>query len=158
MAVTNLATVSSDDLDPNPANNQASATINVQPLVDLGLTKVASNPAPAAGGPVSYTLTLTNSGPSPATAATITDPLPTGLSFVSATPSQGSCSASGQTVICNLGTLAAGGTALVTLTANVAPSAAGTTVQNTATASANDPIAQPELLSSEAIVNPVAPR
>lgn len=54
------------------------------------------------------------------------------------------------------GTLAAGGTALVTLNANVAPSAAGTTVQNTATASANDPIAQPELLSSKAIVNPVA--
>ena len=155
-AVTNLATVSSDDLDPNPANNQASATIDVQPLVDLGLTKVASNLAPAAGGPVSYTLTLTNSGPSPATGATITDPLPTGLSFVSATSSQGSCSASGQTVVCSLGTLAAGGTALVTLNANVAPSAAGTTVQNTATASASDPIAQPELLSSKAIVNPVA--
>ena len=155
-AVTNLATVSSDDLDPNPANNQASATIDVQPLVDLALTKVASNLAPAAGGPVSYMLTLTNSGPSPATAATITDPLPTGLSFVSATASQGACSASGQTVVCSLGTLAAGGTALVTLNANVAPSAAGTTVQNTATASASDPIAQPELLSSKAIVNPVA--
>jgi large repetitive protein len=155
-AATNLATVSSDDLDPNPANNQASSTIDVQPLVDLALTKVASNPAPAAGGPVSYTLTLTNSGPSPATAATITDPLPTGLSFVSATSSQGSCSTAGQTVVCSLGTLAAGGTALVTLNANVAPSAAGTTVQNTATASASDPIAQPELLSSKAIVNPVA--
>ena len=48
--VSNLATVSSDDEDPNTANNQASATISVKPLVDLKLTKVASNPTPAAGG------------------------------------------------------------------------------------------------------------
>ena len=155
-AVTNLATVSSDDLDPNLANNQASATVDVQPLVDLRLTKVASNPAPAAGGPVSYTLTLMNRGPSPATGVTITDPLPSGLSFVSASAGQGSCGAHGQTVICNLGTVVAGGTAIVTITANVGASAAGTSVQNTATASANEPIAQPQLLSAKARVNPVA--
>ena len=39
-----------NELDPTPANNQAAATITVQPLVDLELTKVASNPTPAAGG------------------------------------------------------------------------------------------------------------
>ena len=154
-AVTNLATVSSDDLDPNPNNNQASATVDVQPLVDLELTKVASNPAPPVGGQVSYTLSLVNSGPSPATGVTITDPLPSGLRFVSATSGQGSCGASGQTVVCHLGTLAAGGAALVSITADVAPSTAGTTVQNTATASADEPIAQPELLSSHASIRPV---
>ena len=42
--VGNLATVSGSELDPNPANNQATATITVQPLVDLKLTKAASNP------------------------------------------------------------------------------------------------------------------
>jgi uncharacterized repeat protein (TIGR01451 family) len=87
---------------------------------------------------------------------TITDPLPTGLSFVSATPGQGNCGASGQTVKCNLGTLPAGGTALVTITANVAASAAGSTLKNTASASANEPIAQPELASSQASITPVA--
>ena len=156
MSVGNLATVSGNEQDPTPANNQAAATITVQPLVDLELKKVASNPAPAAGGPVSYSLTLLNNGPSPATGVTITDPLPTGLSFGSATPGQGSCSASGQTVTCNLGTLAAGGTALVTITADVAASATGTTLKNTASASANEPIAQPELTSSEASITPVA--
>ncbi len=156
MSVGNLATVSGNEQDPTPANNQAAATITVQPLVDLELKKVASNPAPAAGGPVSYSLTLLNNGPSPATGATITDPLPSGLSFVSATPGQGSCGASGQTVTCNLGTLPAGGTALVTITADVAASTAGTTLKNTASASANEPIAQPELTSSEASITPVA--
>jgi large repetitive protein len=154
-AVTNLATVSSDDLDPNPNNNQASATIDVQALVDLELTKVASNPAPHAGGQVSYTLSLVNNGPSPATGITITDPLPSGLTFVSATSGQGSCGAGGQTVVCNLGTLAPGGTALASITAAVASSTAGTTVQNTATASANEPIAQPELLRAQALIRPV---
>jgi uncharacterized repeat protein (TIGR01451 family) len=157
MAVRNLATVSSDDFDPNLADNQPSATIDVQPLVNLRLTKVASNPAPAAGGPVTYTLTLTNRGPSPATGVTVTDPLPSGLAFGSASTGQGSCGAHGQTVTCNLGTVAAGGTAIFTITANVSASAAGTTVQNTATASANEPIAQPQLLSATAIINPVAP-
>jgi uncharacterized repeat protein (TIGR01451 family) len=106
--VSNLATVSSDDEDPNSANNQAGATINVKPLVDLKLTKVASDPTPAAGGPVSYTLTLVNHGPSPATAVTITDHLPSALSFTSSI-GQGTCSAAGQTVTCHLGTVAAGG-------------------------------------------------
>jgi uncharacterized repeat protein (TIGR01451 family) len=156
MPVGNQATVSGDEQDPNPANNTASATINVQPLVDLALTKVASNPTPAAGGPVSYTLTLVNNGPSPATGVKITDPLPSGLSFASAAAGQGTCRASGQTITCQLGTLAAGGTALITITADVAASAGGTSVQNTATASANEPIAQPELLTARATIRPVA--
>jgi large repetitive protein len=105
--VGNLATVSGNEPDPNPNNNQASASIAVQPLVDLKLTKIASNPTPAAGGPVTYTLTLANHGPSPATGTTITDPLPAGLSFVSANAGQGSCSAAAQAVTCQLGTLAA---------------------------------------------------
>jgi uncharacterized repeat protein (TIGR01451 family) len=154
--VGNLATVSGNELDPNTADNQATASIHVQPLVDLELTKVASNPTPTAGGPVSYTLTLSNNGPSPATGVTLTDPLPSGLSFLSASAAQGSCSASGQTVTCQLGTLAPGGTAIATVTALVAASDAGGTVQNTATATADQPIARPELLSSNALIRPAA--
>jgi large repetitive protein len=155
-AVGNLATVTANELDPNPGNNQATAMIDVQSLVDLQLTKVVSNPSPAAGGPVSYTLLLVNRGPSPATDVTITDPLPSGLSFVSAAAGQGSCNHSGQTVSCRLGTLPVGGVAVVTITADVAGSAAGATLPNTATASASDPIARPELLSSNVSIRPIA--
>jgi uncharacterized repeat protein (TIGR01451 family) len=156
MSVANAASVSANEHDPNPANNQANATIKVQPLVDLSLRKVASNPAPTAGGPVSYTLTLTNDGPSPATDVTVTDPLPAGLRFSSATSSQGSCRATEQVVSCRLGTVADGGTAVVTITATVGASTAGKTLRNTARSSADEPIAQPELTSSEASITPVA--
>jgi uncharacterized repeat protein (TIGR01451 family) len=156
-SISNLATVTANELDPNPGNNQATATIHVQPLVDLQLAKVASNLTPAAGGPVTYRLSLVNNGPSPATGVTLTDPLPSGLSFVSATAGQGTCGASGQTVTCHLGTLAAGGATVVTMTANVAASAAGVTLANTATASANEPVARPELLRSEASITPTRP-
>ncbi len=154
--VGNLATVSGNELDPNLGNNQAAATIDVRPLVDLKLTKAASNPTPTAGGPVSYTLTLVNNGPSPATGVTITDPLPSGLSFVSANAGQGSCSASGQTVKCQLGTLLPSGTVLVAITATVAASAVETDIANTATATAAEPIARPALLSSDAVITPRA--
>jgi large repetitive protein len=156
IVVGNLATVSGNELDPTPANNQAAATITVRPLVDLELTKVASTPTPIAGGPVSYTLTLINNGPSPATGVTLTDPLPSGLSFLSASAGQGSCSASGQTVTCQLGTIAPGGTAIASVTVLVAASDAGVSVQNTATATADQPIARPELLSSNALIRPAA--
>src|SRR5262249_26698434 len=45
---------------------------------------------PAVGEQVTFTVTATNAGPSPATGVVVTDVLPPGLSFVSATPSQGS--------------------------------------------------------------------
>ena len=155
-SVTNAATVSANEPDPDTANNQATATINVQPLVDLELTKTASTPSPTAGGQITYTLALLNNGPSPATATTITDTLPGALSFVSAGSGQGSCGNSGQTVLCQLGTLAPGGMALVTITAAVADSAAGRVLLNTATAAANEAIARPNLANAAASVTPVA--
>ncbi len=149
-AIGNLASVTGNEFDPDTINNQASATVDVQPLVDLDLNKVASNPTPSAGGTVTYTLSLVNHGPSAATGVTVTDPLPSGLSFISSTASQGGCVASGQTLICQLGTLGAGGAAVVTVDTQVASSDAGTSVQNTATATADQPIARPQLLRSRA--------
>ena len=154
--VGNLASVTGNELDPNPSNNQATATVDVQPLVDLALKKVASSMSPVAGGTVTYTLSLVNNGPSTATGVKVTDPLPAGLSFAAANASQGSCSASGQTVTCALGSLAAGGSAVMAITAQIAPSAAGSTLANTARASADEPIARPENLTSEASITPAA--
>jgi len=154
-AIGNLASVTGNEFDPDTTNNQASTTVDVQPLVDLDLNKVASNLTPTAGGTVTYTLSLVNHGPSAATGVTITDPLPSGLSFISSTASQGSCGASGQTVTCHLGTLGAGATAVMTVDTRVASSDAGTTVQNTATATADQPIARPQLLESSASITPL---
>ena len=92
-AVTNTATISdSDQFDPNTANNSATATVTPQApgsLADLALAKTVSNATPNVGSTVTFTITLTNIGPATATGVTGTDLLPAGLTFVSATPSQG---------------------------------------------------------------------
>jgi uncharacterized repeat protein (TIGR01451 family) len=77
---------------------------------------------------------VTNNGPAAATGVTLTDPLPTNVTFVSATPSTGTCIPS-TAVTCNLGSLANGASATVTLV--VQPTANGT-VTNTASVTANE--------------------
>ena len=56
---------------------------------DLAVTKTVDNPTPNVGDTITFTVTLTNSGPDAATGVRVTDLLPAGLTFVSATPSQG---------------------------------------------------------------------
>ena len=100
--------------------------------VDLTLTKSDSPDPVSAGANITYTLTITNNGPSNATGVTLTDPLPAGLSLVSHTPSQGVCSLAGATVTCGLGTINNGAGATVTIVVT-AGAAAAPSVTNTAT-------------------------
>src|SRR5262249_56168373 len=74
--------------DPTPANNTASATETPQ-QADLALTKTVDQPTASVGDTVTFTVTLANHGPDAATGVQVTDELPAGLTFVSATPSQG---------------------------------------------------------------------
>jgi uncharacterized repeat protein (TIGR01451 family) len=80
-----------DQFDPNKLNNAASTTIHPQ-QADLRLTSIVNKPRPNVGDTITFTLTLTSSGPSAATDVEVLDSLPAGLSFVSATPSVGSYS------------------------------------------------------------------
>jgi uncharacterized repeat protein (TIGR01451 family) len=68
---------------------------------------------------------------------TVVDTLPAGVSFVSATATQGSCQASGNRVTCNLGTLASGAIADMTITVSVGSSHSGPIV-NTAQVTLNE--------------------
>ncbi len=81
---------------------------------DLSLTKGDSPDPVTYGNNVTYILTVTNNGPDPATNVTLTDTLPANVVFVSATPSQGTCSGT-TTVTCNLGTINNGANATVTI-------------------------------------------
>jgi len=91
---------------------------------------IADSPDPAtAGSNLTYTITASNAGPDPATTVTVTDVLPVNVNHVSATPSQGTCSGT-STVTCNLGTIANGAQATVSLV--VQPTGTGA-VTNTAT-------------------------
>ena len=88
--LSNTATVSSSTDDPNTANNSATATTTVnQPAThaDLSITKGDAPDPVTAGQQLTYTLTVANGGPDAAAAVAVSDPLPAGVSFVSATPS-----------------------------------------------------------------------
>ena len=82
------------------------ADFNNQPSADLSLAKTTSNPNVDVGQTTSFTLNLLNSGPDTATNVAVTDVLPVGLNFVSATASQGSYNAG--TGIWTIGAVPAG--------------------------------------------------
>jgi uncharacterized repeat protein (TIGR01451 family) len=110
--------------------------IDLRSWPDLSLTK-AHTGAFTAGTNGVYTLSVTNTGSAATTGAiTLTDTLPAGLSYVSATGTDWSCSAAGQTVTCaRAAALAAGAAApAIALTVAVDRSAASE-VTNTATVS-----------------------
>ncbi len=134
--VSNTASVSGDEDDPNSGNNSATETTTVElDPADLSLTKEDEG-AVLPGADIVYTITVRNDGPGDATNVQVTDDVPEGTTFVSAVASQGSCAEAGGTVTCDLGSLADVATATVTLT--VGTEAAGL-VENTATVSAIEP-------------------
>ncbi|HEX4826172.1 MAG TPA: DUF11 domain-containing protein [Candidatus Polarisedimenticolaceae bacterium] len=101
----------------------------ISPATDVSVTQ-SDSPDPAAlGASVTYTITVHDLGAAPASVIELRDDLPAGSSFVSATPSHGTCNGTGP-VFCHLGTLAASGTATVALVVT-APNANATMV-NTA--------------------------
>ncbi len=154
-SITNNASVSSDVADPVPANNSASATTTVDPVADLAITKSDSPDPVASGQQLTYTLGISNAGPSGAAGVLVSDTLPSGVTFGSATPSQGSCSQAAGTVTCTLGTIASGASASVTI--NVTPSSGGTiTNQASVSAATADPVLVNNSASASTTVDPVA--
>lgn len=124
---TNTATGSSDQADPDPSNNSDGANITV-PAVDVAVTKTVNNSAPNPSDTITYTVSVTNNGPDTATAVAIADTVPSGVTLVSASPSQGSY-ASG---IWTVGTITNGGVETLTMVATVDAGTAGSTITNTA--------------------------
>jgi large repetitive protein len=131
----NVARVRGLQQDVNPDNNEDSSTVSVDRLIDLVVDKDPAAQSVPAGSDVSYNVTVRNDGPSTATGVRLADLVPPELTFVSATPSQGSCQAGS----CELGRLRRGATAQIVVVARSDPSLAGRTVENLAVASANEP-------------------
>ena len=90
---------------------------------DVSVTKADSPDPVAVGADLTYTITVRNDGPAPAQAVNVTDALALTLDFVSASPSQGTCSEILLIVTCSLGAIPDGSTATVTLV--VKPESAG---------------------------------
>lgn len=129
---TNTAQVSYSDVydpDSTPNNSVAGeddqASVTITPSPDLQVTKTASGSF-AVGVNAAYTLRVNNAGSASTSGTyTVTDVLPAGLGYVSATGTGWSCSNASGTVTCSSSTLIAPGAAnpnLITLT--VLPAAA----------------------------------
>lgn len=120
--VVNAATIGSSTVsDPFPDNNKTTGTVKVTPGADLSVGKSVS-PNPVIGGQnATFTLRPRNSGPFNAESVTVSDTLPDGFTFVSASGSGWSCSASGQIVTCNRSAYAVSAADDISITA-LAPS------------------------------------
>jgi uncharacterized repeat protein (TIGR01451 family) len=121
-------------LGGNADNDGAGAAWVFATASDMSITKsVNGGPLFPAGGNVAYTISIVNSGAAAASGVVVTDVLPVGTTFASATASQGTCSGT-TTATCTVGTLANGGGATISLVLTTASTPGG--VSNTATVTA----------------------
>jgi len=109
-SLTNTSSITSSATDPNPANNTASLVTTVLPAADLGLTQSATPALTLTSSNLTFTLLISNAGPSTATNVVLSDPLPTPFNLLSV---PASCTFSNGVLICNLGNLANGATATI---------------------------------------------
>ena len=136
-SISSTATVGSLDPDFNPANNSVTVVTPVKPpSADLGVTLAASPNPVSIGGLLTYTVSVTNNGPSTAANTILTDVLPANVSFVSVDLSQGSAAPAGNQVVCNFGSLGVG--ALATANIHVRAIAVGG-ITDTASVSSDIP-------------------
>jgi uncharacterized repeat protein (TIGR01451 family) len=140
-------TVSSSTPDSDTTDNSATASTALAAVADVSVTKTVAPGTVEVGGTIGYDLTVANAGPSDAAAVTLSDPLPAGTTFVSATQVSGpafTCTAPaiGQTgtLQCTIPALAAGASAVFHLAVKAGGSAVlVASLSNTATVSSSTP-------------------
>jgi len=115
--ITETATATATNIVPNLTTNTASATVVVANAnsADMAIVKTATPNPVTEGTPLTYSLVVTNNGPASATNVTVTDTLPSTVTYLQSTTTLGSCSEAGGTVSCLLGTMANAGTATITI-------------------------------------------
>lgn len=144
-------TVNAVDAAGNPTSSSVNYLV-VAPSVNLYLLKVAA-PRVKHNSTLTYGIAATLLGKQTTTAVTITDPLPAGVTFVSAQATQltctkgkcsnnASCSFANNTVTCTSNSLSLLTPIAVQINVSV-QAAAGTTIKNTATLSAANPAVSP---------------
>ena len=143
-SLTNTATVTGDPPDINLTNNSASVTVACTAALglDLAIVKTASQAAAAPGAAFSYTLHVTNAGPSSDVGLlSVDDVLPAEVTFVStAQPAGWNCAhdSASHTVSCDgPATVAVGGPGVDIVITVTRTTSACTSFTNTASATTN---------------------
>jgi uncharacterized repeat protein (TIGR01451 family)/gliding motility-associated-like protein len=114
----NTANIHSDDVNDLDSSNDTSTFITpIQAMADLSIIKTVDNNTPYVGDDVTFTISLTNNGPSEATNIDVLDQLPSGYTYVSHVASNGNYNpVSG---LWEIGTVPFPGSETLTITATV---------------------------------------
>lgn len=152
-SVTNTATVAlpAGVTDPDAGDLTATVTIPLTPVADLSITKDDASLTATPGGSTTYTVIVTNGGPSAVTAAPVTDPLPAGALSGTWTcaPALACAATAGTMPLVSAVTLAPNASATYTVTVAIDPAASGT-LANTATVAAPGGVTDPDPSDNDA--------
>ena len=140
--ITNTVAISSQTPDPDPDNNTSATTTPVETSADLSIVKTAA-PSPAVPGSLlTYTVSVSNAGPSDARNVQLIDPISSLLSSVEYSVDSGENWTPWQGTF-NLGTLQAGTGAIILIRGNLSSAATGA-IENIAIISSTTPDPDPE--------------
>lgn len=140
--IADLTKVVSDTPDPDIGNNESTDVILVTAVADLSLSKSDNVDPVVAGESLTYTVGVSNAGPSAAENVVISDFVPAGVSLVSVSGSGGgTCNAGvpGDPFLpttCSFGTLAAGSARTMTIVVDVHPETRGALLNDARVSSA----------------------
>ncbi len=148
--ITDTITATATNVVPGLTSNTASANVLIAgaSTADLSITKVGTPNPVSKDNTLIYSILVSNSGPAAATNVTVQDLLPASVMYIRSFPSQGVCSEAGGTVTCQLGTIANGGSATISIV--VVPKQAGI-ITNTASVTANE--TDPNTANNTAVQN-----
>ena len=127
--------------------------------VDLGVTTSDSPDPVTEGEDITYSIVVTNYGPGDATGVTLTDTFDELVTYVSATPSQGTCSLKVRVVTCAIGGMSSGATASVTLVVTAGDVIEPVQIANLASVSGTelDPVGSNDNWMEATTIVPVGP-
>ena len=136
--LSNTATVAMPGVgvDPTPANNTSTDTTDIVAVADLSVSKSDGVLSQVPGTAVSYTVVVSNAGPSDVVGAAVVDVLPVSLSNVSWTcvAVNGSCAPSGTGDVVDSVDLVSGGSVTYTVSGDLAAGASGSLVNSASVA------------------------
>jgi uncharacterized repeat protein (TIGR01451 family) len=142
----------SSPIDPATNNKNATDTTTIVTQADLfaeiiAPTSVISNTI------MTYTINITNSGPSLASAVVLVHQLPVGATFISSVPNAPVCNPLPDRVSCNLGNLPTNGTIKVEIAIQTPLTTGQMTSQATVSSSTTDPVPGNNVVTSQVMVN-----
>jgi uncharacterized repeat protein (TIGR01451 family) len=114
-SVTNRATVTASQADPNLADNATTAVATVNPQAEVSIVTFGSPDPITISNKLSYIVFVNNAGPSTATGLQVIDFLPGELAFIDATNTHGTAMFEDGAVTCSIPSLPKGGRATITI-------------------------------------------